>query len=488
MSSKHPKHHGRHRDRRPQRNHPAPMQTGRTGGGIVPRGRRRGQPAPVKWFLFGVIALLIGFVVYATRSGKDSNPITIAAHASNTPVRAVTEPPLPVLPVTQPEIEAPSPAPAGTMLAAVSSIPPLPPAFSPTLPTSQPAPAEPVSLPLPALPPMAQPEGPKIKFATPIYDFGRLKSGEVVKHDFVFTNIGTAPLEIRNVHVSCGCTTAGEWARLIQPGQTGSIPIQFHSANLAGPVAKSVTVLCNDTNQQMVYLQIKGTVWKPIDVMPQFAVVNVTAETPSNSVAVRIVNNMEEPITLSPPASSNPFFTAELKTNQPGKEFQLVIRTVPGETLVNAQGQISVKTSSTNMPLINVTTWANSQPVIMTIPSQINLPSTPLFNPTPYNVSIRNNGTNLLVLSDPTVNAQNVDVQLKELEPGKFYMATVVFPANFEIAPNERIELAIKSNHPRNPLLKVPIYKTQTVPPMGTVLTPIQSARSTNAPQAVQSR
>ena len=31
---------------------------------------------------------------------------------------------------------------------------------------------------------------PKIQFATPVYDFGRVKAGEPVKYTYVFTNTG----------------------------------------------------------------------------------------------------------------------------------------------------------------------------------------------------------------------------------------------------------------------------------------------------------
>lgn len=52
--------------------------------------------------------------------------------------------------------------------------------------------------------------GPKIVFATPVYDFGRIQGGEIVKYTFVFTNVGGAMLQVSNVQASCGCTTAGE--------------------------------------------------------------------------------------------------------------------------------------------------------------------------------------------------------------------------------------------------------------------------------------
>ncbi len=309
--------------------------------------------------------------------------------------------------------------------------------------------------------------GPKMQFATPIYDFGKVKSGELVKYTYVFTNVGGATLQVSNVQVTCGCTTAGEWTRRVDPGQTGSIPIQFNTGGYGGAVGKSITVTCNDTNQPAVVLQIKGNVWKPIEVMPQMAVLNVTAESPSTATTVRIVSNEEAPLTLSAPEGNNAAFAAELKTNQPGKQFELVVRTVPPLLAGNAQGQITLKTSSTNLPVINVTAWANVQPVVVAMPAQIALPMAPLANPMPSAVSIRNNGTNTLALSEAIVNAKGVDVQLRETEPGRAFALALNFPAGFEIAQGEKVELSVKSSHPQFPMIKVPVMQpARPAPPV----------------------
>ena len=315
--------------------------------------------------------------------------------------------------------------------------------------------------------------GPRIQFATPIYDFGRVKSGEVVKHTYVFTNAGGAMLQVSNVQVSCGCTTAGEWSRQVEPGKTGNIPIQFNSASFNGQVGKAITVTCNDTNQPAVVLQMKGTIWKPVDITPQFAVLNVTAESASTSTTVRILNNEEAPLTLSAPASSNPAFAVELRTNQPGKEFQLIIKTVPPLPPGNAQGQVSMKTSSTNMPVINVSVWANVQPVITVMPPQIGLGAAPLANATAAVVSIRSNGTNTLALSEPAVNAKGVEMQLKEVEAGRSFTLALNFPAGFEIAQGERVELSVRSSHPQFPSIKVPVVQAaRPAPPVMPLGTP----------------
>jgi hypothetical protein len=218
-------------------------------------------------------------------------------------------------------------------------------------------------------------------------------------------------------------------------------------------------VTCNDPNQPTVVLEIKGNIWKPIDVTPQFAVLNVTADAPSNATTVRIVSNEEGPLTLSAPESSNPAFATELRTNQPGKEFQLIVKTVPPLPAGNVQGQITLKTSSTNMPVINVSAWANVQQAVMVMPSQITLPSGPLANPMPSTISIRNNGTNALAMTEPAVNAKGVDVQLKELQPGRYFTLTVSFPAGFEMAQGKKVEVSVKSNHPQFPIIKVPVIQ-----------------------------
>ena len=335
-------------------------------------------------------------------------------------------------------------------------------------PSTTPAPAQSLLTTAPGAVPAAGVSGPKISFASSVHDFGQIKGTEVVKCTFMFTNVGNQVLEVTNVQASCGCTTAGDWSRKVEPGKTGTIPIQFNGANFSGQVAKSITVTCNDPTQPTVGLQITANIWKPIQVTPQYAVLNVTAEAQSNATTVRIVSNEQEPLTLSAPENSNPAFAVELKTNQPGKEFELTVRTVPPLPPGNRQGQITLKTSSTNMPVINVNAWANVQPMVAVMPSQISLPAAPLTNPMPYTLTLRNNSTNALALSEPMVTAPGVDVQLKEIETGRVFSATLTFPVGFELAPGKLAEFNIKSSHADLPVVKVPILSLPSPAPQAT--------------------
>lgn len=80
-----------------------------------------------------------------------------------------------------------------------------------------------------------------IKFKELSYDFGKIKQGAPVTHDFVFTNISDAPAIIESATPSCGCTTPVKPEGAIPKGKDNKITAGFNAAT-AGPFNKSITV------------------------------------------------------------------------------------------------------------------------------------------------------------------------------------------------------------------------------------------------------
>jgi hypothetical protein len=312
--------------------------------------------------------------------------------------------------------------------------------------------------------------GPKIQFNTPVYDFGKISAGEIVKYSFIFTNVGDQQLIITNVQPSCGCTAASDWTREIEPGKIGMIPIQFNSANFGGPIAKMVTVVCNDKTQRAVYLQIKGTIWKPIEVTPAYAVINVPPESTGGSATVKILNNMEEALTLGKPEVNQPGFAVEIKTTQPGKQYELIVSTVPPLKPGNVQAEIKIPTSATNAPTLTVRTWSNVQPALSILPAQVTLPASPLANKLAPVVTIINNTTNPLALTEPGVTIPGVDFQLREVQPGRYFTIGLSFPQGFQLKDGESGELKVRSNNTNYSQISIPITQGKpAVPPQAAV-------------------
>jgi hypothetical protein len=315
---------------------------------------------------------------------------------------------------------------------------------------------------------MAQPatsaSGPRIKFAAPVYDFGKVKSGETVKHTYAFTNTGSEVLEITNVQPSCGCTTAGEWTRRVEPGQSGTISVQFNTTGLGGDVLKFVTVNSTDKTNPVVTLQLKGTLWKPIDVYPGFAVINILPDATAASTIVTMTNNTDEYVSISSePKCNTTAFTAEIHTNHPGRDFQIEIKAVPPFEPGNSQATITFNTTSTNVPLVSIGVWSIVQPKLAVIPEQVALPPAAIAAGTSPTVTIQNNSTNLITISNPVCSLTNVDLSFREVIPGRAYSVTLSFPAGFEIPAGGPQLLTLKTSLPELPFIKVPI--TQVLKP-----------------------
>ena len=308
--------------------------------------------------------------------------------------------------------------------------------------------------------------GPKIQFAELAYDFGRAISGTLVKHDFVFTNTGDATLKISNVSPGCGCTTVGEWTHEVEPGKTGTISLQFNSSSYSQPVIKSTTVGCNDQSQQVVILQIRGTVFKAVELSQEWAsfIIGPDSSGETNAV-IHITNNDEEPITVSEPKSSLPCFAAEIKTNIPGKSFDLLIKTVPPFDAGQNQAVVSLQTSSKHTPTLGVIALVVAQSPLVVGPDKIEIPAGTLTSNVTVSVSVRNQSTQPVTLDHASVNAKGVSWNISSSQPGKMYTVTLNFPTGFEAPANTPLSLNIKTDHPWLRDLRVPIALLVAPPP-----------------------
>lgn len=91
------------------------------------------------------------------------------------------------------------------------------------------------------------------------FNFGTIKQGESVTHEFTFTNAGKDDLIITNAQGSCGCTVPQYPKEAIQKGGKGTIKVTFNSAGKMGMQDKTVTITSNAKNSPRI-LHLKGTV------------------------------------------------------------------------------------------------------------------------------------------------------------------------------------------------------------------------------------
>lgn len=99
----------------------------------------------------------------------------------------------------------------------------------------------------------------QFEFETSEFDFGTISEGEVVEHEFEFTNVGQSPLVISNVQASCGCTSP-DWTKTpVKPGDKGFVKVVFNSAAKSGVQSPTVSIQAN-TSPNVTRLRLKGNV------------------------------------------------------------------------------------------------------------------------------------------------------------------------------------------------------------------------------------
>jgi hypothetical protein len=92
---------------------------------------------------------------------------------------------------------------------------------------------------------IAAPDAPVMTFEKVNYDFGKIKEGEKVHHEFKFKNTGKTPLIISNATATCGCTIPETPKDPIKPGAEGVIKVVFDSTGKSGLQDKVITVTSN---------------------------------------------------------------------------------------------------------------------------------------------------------------------------------------------------------------------------------------------------
>ncbi len=93
------------------------------------------------------------------------------------------------------------------------------------------------------------------------HNFGMIHQGDIVSHEFTFTNTGDEPLIITEAEVSCECTKVDFPKQPIVKGQTGIVKVTFDSKSAMDRQERTVLVKSNASNAPAI-LTFKAIVLK----------------------------------------------------------------------------------------------------------------------------------------------------------------------------------------------------------------------------------
>ena len=109
-----------------------------------------------------------------------------------------------------------------------------------------------------SVPVLSQENYAEISFKETLIDYGTIENGDDGKKTFEFKNTGNSPLIFSRIFSSCGCTIPKKPEKPIQPGESGTIEVEYDTKR-TGLFQKAITVNSNAKTPNVI-LRIKGEV------------------------------------------------------------------------------------------------------------------------------------------------------------------------------------------------------------------------------------
>lgn len=94
------------------------------------------------------------------------------------------------------------------------------------------------------------------------WDFGQVKEGGILKHNFILRNKSDEILNIKDVTTSCGCTVSKVKKKILSPNESTVIEVRFNSKGYSGAVQQYIYVYTDSVDNPVIRFIMKAEVIK----------------------------------------------------------------------------------------------------------------------------------------------------------------------------------------------------------------------------------
>jgi uncharacterized protein DUF1573 len=151
---------------------------------------------------------------------------------------------------------------------------------------------------------------------------------------FNYENKGDAPVHIKAVKPSCGCTTAALAKADVAPGEKGSITATFNIGDRNGVQVKTITVDTDDPKTPQTVLTFKADIAQLLELQPSFVFWQANEDAQPKTIMAKVGKGVTVSKLDVTPSSAD--FTAKVEPGPTAGEFKIQIRPKATTTPVNA--------------------------------------------------------------------------------------------------------------------------------------------------------
>ena len=369
---------------------------------------------------------------------KAAAPAPEAAPAEEAPAPAAAE--------AAPAEEGSAPAAAAPAEAAHAEAAPAEAAHAEAAPAAEPeAAAEPVA------------DGkPKIVVDRPEYNFGQSDNSETINCEFILRNAGSAVLNIENVRASCGCTTTDLPKKNIEPGEEVALQAALNLRGRQGQQTKAITVTSNDPETPTLQLRITGEAVASISIDPMAVQLGRIEDDNPREKTVIIQSNKPE-ITfkvISVELDGIDFITHEIKEVEPGRKWELSMKTDANLPEGNHNGRFVIRTDSAERAVLWLPVSLQVVGALQIAPPVVNIRISE--DPTEVEqqtLSITGGRSAEFKIEEVIVPLDDIQSELIEAGPNAYRLRLSNMPKTDAL---EDQFVTLKTNLPNSPEVKIP--------------------------------
>lgn len=278
---------------------------------------------------------------------------------------------------------------------------------------------------------------PKIHADKPKHDLGKVWSHQSVDHTFEVKNTGQAPLHIKRVRSTCGCTVVKAKPITLQPGESTKVTVRFVAKGQKGKVIKSVYVESDDPAKPRLPLTLQAEVRQTITTDPAMIHFKRLDRTRPATLAVTVTNHLDEPMTLSEPTSTSPQVTVKITEIDKGKTARVELTAKPPFQADTLHGQVRFKTGLKPLPVYTMPFFGRLPPPVEIQPSPVvKLGTLQQGKPFSKSATLRSTDGKPFKITRVTSDNWRIMPSIREVTPGLEYEILVIARPPFEWGVN----------------------------------------------------
>jgi len=320
----------------------------------------------------------------------------------------------------------------------------------------------------------AEKDGPHAEVTKPMKDFGEVPKGKKLQHDYEIKNTGDEDLVIRRVVPACGCTVA-DYDEVIAPGETGKVRAEIDTNILGGRNRRFISVYTNDPENPVVRLHFDARPIPHLEVHPGYARYQVVHGEEEPGIVrqwIYAIDGKDFQVTgVDSPLSylDTRFHRAtederhpEISERLPDSpqwlvEMHLDYNRAPTGAIAQ---EVVVRTDHELQDEIVIPVSGFVRPPMWATPHEVDLGEIRAGEPVRLSVVVQNFLTEPMEITGVQLDGESVESSVEPILEGRKYTVWVTVTPSEDSAGRLDGTLQIRTSHPKNPVVEVPVRAT----------------------------